>query len=160
MKNESLTSKSSSLANGWPMQWLRGRCPTNWYQGQRSYVWYLKSYTKWCHSNICGGVHQKWRFKPQPSTPMQAFASMRSTPFMEIDDKGGEIVQRYESFGKDWDKEIEVGHGHKQRGEATLKDVKRSKFLDKRSTQVGGASSWTLIDCIWYVHIHVLACIA
>ena len=23
---------------------------------------------------------------------------MRSTPFMEIDDKGGEIVQRYESF--------------------------------------------------------------
>ena len=29
---------------------------------------------------------------------MQTFASMRSTPFMEIDDKGGEIVQRYESF--------------------------------------------------------------
>ena len=26
------------------------------------------------------------------------FASMRSSPFMEIDDKGGEIVQRYESF--------------------------------------------------------------
>ena len=31
------------------------------------------------------------RFKPQPSTPIQAFALMRSTPFMEIDDKGGEI---------------------------------------------------------------------
>jgi hypothetical protein len=31
------------------------------------------------------------RFKPQPSTPMQDFASMRSTPFMEIDDKGGEV---------------------------------------------------------------------
>ena len=41
------------------------------------------------------------RFKPQPSTPMQAFASIRSTPFMEINDKGGEIVQRYESFGRD-----------------------------------------------------------
>ena len=40
------------------------------------------------------------RFKPQPSTQKQAFASMRSTPFMEIDDKGGEIVQRYESFGE------------------------------------------------------------
>ena len=38
------------------------------------------------------------RFKPQPSTPMQAFVSMRSTSFMEIDDKGGEIVQRYESL--------------------------------------------------------------
>jgi len=32
---------------------------------------------------------------------MQILASIRSTPFMEIDDKGGEIVQRYESFGKD-----------------------------------------------------------
>ena len=29
---------------------------------------------------------------------MHTFASMRSTPFMEIDDKGGEIVQRYESL--------------------------------------------------------------
>ena len=43
---------------------------------------------------------------------------------------------------------------------ATLKKRDGSKFLDKRSIQVGGASSWTLIDCIWYVHIHVLACIA
>ena len=43
-------------------------------------------------------VHKNARFKPQPSTPMQHFASMRSTPFMEIDDKGGEIIQRYESF--------------------------------------------------------------
>jgi hypothetical protein len=34
------------------------------------------------------------KFKPQPSTPMQAFASMRSTPFMEIDDKGREIVYK------------------------------------------------------------------
>ena len=29
---------------------------------------------------------------------IQIFASMRSTPLMEIDDKGVEIVQRYESF--------------------------------------------------------------
>ena len=28
---------------------------------------------------------------------------------MEIDDKGGEIVQRYESFGRDWDKDITIG---------------------------------------------------
>jgi hypothetical protein len=44
------------------------------------------------NSNICGDVHKKLRFKCQPSTPLQAFASMRSTPFIEIDDKGGEIV--------------------------------------------------------------------
>ena len=49
------------------------------------------------------------RFKCQPSTPMQAFASIRSTPFIEIDDKGGEIVQRYKSF------EIEIVQGGKIR---------------------------------------------
>jgi hypothetical protein len=43
---------------------------------------------------------------------------------------------------------------------ATMKKREGSKFLDKRSTQVGGASSWTLIGCIWLVHIHVLASIA
>jgi hypothetical protein len=32
---------------------------------------------------------------------MQAFASIRSIPFMKINDKGGEIGQRYENFGKD-----------------------------------------------------------
>ena len=40
---------------------------------------------------------------------MQTFASMRSTPFMKIDDKGGEIVQRYESF------EIEIEQGEEIR---------------------------------------------
>ena len=65
---------------------------------------------------------------------------------MEIDDKGGEIVQRYESF------EIEIVQGgeirykssKKQRLDmdmdkegATLKKRDGSKLLDKRSTQVG-----------------------
>jgi hypothetical protein len=40
--------------------------------------------------------------------------------------------------------------------EATLKNMRGSKFLDKRSKQVGGASSWTLIGCIWYAHIMCL----
>ena len=38
---------------------------------------------------------------------MHTFASMRSTPFMGIDDKGGEIVQRYKSI------EIEIIQGGK-----------------------------------------------
>ena len=46
---------------------------------------------KWCHSNICGGVHKNARFKCQPSTPMQSFVSIRSTPFIEIDDEGGGV---------------------------------------------------------------------
>ena len=47
---------------------------------------------------------------------MHTFASMRSTPFMEIDDKGGEIVQRYESF------EIEIVQGGEIRCENFRRD--------------------------------------
>ena len=46
---------------------------------------------------------------------MQIFESMRSTPFMEIDDKGGEIVQRYESF------EIEIVQGREIRYKSSNK---------------------------------------
>jgi hypothetical protein len=60
------------------------------------------------------------RFKPQPSTPMQAFASMRSTSFTEIDDKGGDIVQKYKSFGREMGKE-----------EATLTKVRGIKILGR-----------------------------
>ena len=42
---------------------------------------------------------------------MHTFASMICTPFMEIDDKGGEIVQRYESL------EIKIVQGGKIRYE-------------------------------------------
>jgi len=69
----SLTYKSSSISNEWPMLWHRGGAPPIGIKVKRSYMRYLKGY-KWCHSNICSGVHKKWRFKCQPSTPMQAFA--------------------------------------------------------------------------------------
>ena len=106
---------------------------------------------KWCHSN-----NQVISIKMQDSSlnhlpQMHTFTSMRSTPFMEIDDKGGEIVQRYESF------EIMVVRGERQDmkalGEierldidmdkegATLMKRDGSKIFNKRSTQVGGASS-------------------
>jgi hypothetical protein len=41
-----------------------------------------------------------------------------------------------------------------------LRNWEGPKFLDKRSTQVGGSKLMNLYDCIWYVHIHVIACIA
>ena len=56
------------------------------------------------------------RFKPQPSTPNAYLCIMRSTPFMEIDDKGGEIVQRYESF------EIKIVQGGEIRYESFGRD--------------------------------------
>ena len=74
---------------------------------------------------------------------------------MEIDDKWGEIIQRYESF------EIEQGGEIRYKSLGKIESLKKQrldmdmdkegptlkkrdrwiKFLDKRSTQVGGASS-------------------
>ena len=46
-------------------------------------------------------VHKKMQDSSLNHLPqIHTFASMRSTPFIEIDDKGGEIVQRYESLYK------------------------------------------------------------
>ena len=67
---------------------------------------------------------------------------------MEIDDKGGEIVQRYVSL-IEWGRDCTMGeirYKKKQRLDmdkegATLEKRDGSKVLDKRSTQVGGASS-------------------
>ena len=54
----------------------------------------------------------------QPQT--YTFASMRSSPFfMEIDDKGGEIVQRYESF------EIKIVQGGEIRYKSSKKALSR-----------------------------------
>ena len=69
------------------------RSPTQDISGT-SYKWYLQVVSFQQSSD----VHKNAKFKSQPSTQMHTFASMRSTPFMKIDDKGGEIVQRYESF--------------------------------------------------------------
>jgi hypothetical protein len=39
---------------------------------------------------------------------MRSFVSIRSTSFMEVDDKGEKLEQRYENAS--WG-EVEVGHG-------------------------------------------------
>ena len=81
------------------------------------------------------------RFTSQPSTPMLAFASMRSTPFMEIDDKGGEIGQRYARFplGERLLRgEIDdIGHGYGQRG-SNIEECKGIKILRQRKAHKYG----------------------
>ena len=107
-------------------------------------MWYLEKYTSGVIPTYLVVSIKNARLKPQPSTPMQAFASMRSTPFMEIDDKGREIVQRYESLKIKIIQREEIIYKldmDKDKEGATLKKKDGSKFLDKRSTQVGGASS-------------------
>ena len=87
---------------------------------------------------------------------MQTFVSMRSTPFMEIDDKGEEIVQRYESFGRDWDKEVEVVHEYGQRGSNI--EEKRIKILGQEKHISRGSKLMNFDYLHLNVHIHVLAC--
>ena len=58
-----------------------------------SYKWYLQVVSFQQSSD----VYKKCKIQTSTIYPkMQTFVSMRSTPFMEIDDKGGEIIQRYE----------------------------------------------------------------
>jgi hypothetical protein len=60
---------------------------------------------------------------------------------MEIDDKGGEVVQRYEKPFELWGEIGKIGHVHGQRG-SNIEECKEIKHSwTKKSTQVGGASS-------------------
>ena len=91
---------------------------------------------KWCHFNNHEDVHQKCKIQVSTIYPNANLCIKRCTPFIEIDDKGGEISTKILR---------EVGFGHEcgQRGSniEEWKNVRGSKFLDKRSTQVGGSSS-------------------
>ena len=87
------------------------RSPTQDTSGT-SYKWYLQEVSFQQSSD----VHKKCKIQASTIYPqMHTIASMRSTPFMEINDKGGEIVQRYESF------KIEIVQG----GEIKYKSSKK-----------------------------------
>ena len=78
-----------------------------------SYKWYLQVVSFQQSSD----VHKKCKIQASTIYPkMHTFASMRSTPFMEIDDKEGEIVQRYERF------EIKIVQGGEIRYESCRRD--------------------------------------
>ena len=77
-----------------------------------SYKWYLQVVSFQQSSD----VHKKCKIQASTIYPKCIpFASMRSTPFMEIDDKGGDIIQRYESF------EIKIVQGGEIRYESSKK---------------------------------------
>jgi hypothetical protein len=86
---------------------------------------------------------------------------------MEIDDKGGECTKIWKiwkllAFELWYDQggEIDdVGHGHVQRG-SNIKEYKGIKILGQKKHTSRGSKLMNLVFCIWYVHIHVLACIA
>jgi hypothetical protein len=83
---------------------------------------------------------------------------MRSTPFMEIDDKGGEIVQRYESFGKDWGLDMENG----QRG-SNIEECEGIKILGQEKHTSRGSKlmnfDWLHLICAYSCAcLHCISC--
>jgi hypothetical protein len=79
-------------------------------------------------------------------------------PFMVIDDKGGEIWTKiYEMFGQRYkgDERVQVWTWHGSRGAL----LRRINILGQEKHTCRGSKLMNFIDCNWYVHIHVLACI-
>ena len=88
---------------------------------------------------------------------MQTFPSIRSTPFMKISDKGGEIVQIYESFGGDWDKEVEVEHGYGQRG-SNIEEKRWIKIL-RQEMHTRRGSKLMNFDWLHLIFAYSCACL-
>jgi hypothetical protein len=65
---------------------------------------YLKG-NKWCIP-IFGTIHQKYKIQASAIYPNASLCINEKYIFMKIDDKGGEIVQRYKSFGGQMNKDI------------------------------------------------------
>ena len=72
------------------------------------------------------------RFKCQPSTPMQTFVSSDAHLLWKLMTKGERLYKDIKAL-----EEIERLNMDMDKEGATLKNMKGSKFLDKRSTQVG-----------------------
>ena len=92
------TTRAQAYQIGWLMLWHRGRCPTYWYQGQRSYMsdsGVIPTYMVVSIKNA--------RFKCQPSTPMQPFVSRDAHLLWKLIIKTERLRQRYYNWG--------FGHG-------------------------------------------------
>ena len=111
---------------------------------QRSYVWYLKSYTNGVIPTYEVVSIKNARFKCQPSTPMQPFVSRDAHLLWKLMTKGERLRQRYYNWG--------FGHGRwtwkMDKEGATLKNGEGSKFLDKEKHTSRGSKLMNLIVCI------------
>ena len=180
MKNASLTYKSSNVSIEWPMLSQRGVVTQIDNKIKESKCGISRSPTqdtsgisyKWCHSNKQVMSIKNTRFKPQPSTPKCIPLHQWETHLLwKLMTKGERLYKDMKAFIRGRDK-LCKGRDKIWKLKRLLKRLdmnmdkegakleKRDGSKFKKSTQVGGASSWTLIGCIWYVHIHVLACIA
>jgi hypothetical protein len=128
MKNASLTYKSSSLSSGDPCYDIGEGVPPIGIKvedpicGISRAIQVSFQYLEVSIKNA--------RFKPQPSTLMLAFASMRSTPFMEIDDKGERLYKDMKTLGEVETKKERLDMDNGQRG-INIKEKRWIKILEQ-----------------------------
>ena len=129
--------------------------------------------------NQIESVHQKWRLKTQPSTQVQLFVSNHKR-FIWLPTRGIQVVtlqvQEVQlqvvaidlhmanfmwsrlflwSLMTKGEMRWECEHGHGSRGAI----LRRIIILGQEEHTSRGSKLMNLVVCIWYVHIHVLACI-
>jgi hypothetical protein len=79
----------------WTMLWHRGRCPTDWYQGKRSYV----VSQKWCHPNIDVNVHQICKIRVSTIYPNASLCiNKKHTFFWKLMTKGERLDKDMQDF--------------------------------------------------------------
>ena len=113
-----------------------------------SYRWYL--------STLCIKLDFKWS-----TLIFTSQISCGTNPFMVIDDKGGEIWVKICLFGQRLDKyirEMRVQIWTWIKREQHWR-IEGDQILGQEKHTSRGSKLMNLIDCIWCVHIHMLACI-
>ena len=102
-------------------------------------MWYPKSYTNGVIPTYVVLPIKNARFKCQPSTPIQPFVSSDAHLLWKLMTKGERLVQNMK-YARGIREKLDLDMDMDKEG-ATLRNGEGSKLLDKRSTQVGGASS-------------------
>ena len=153
MKNASLTTKSEVYQIDDPWNDLGGGVPPIGIKVKDPMCGSQELY-KWCHSNTCSGVHKKMQHSRVIIYPNASLCINKKHTFYE----------NWWKRGRDYTKIWKLCESLRQRSRGwTWTWIKRKqhwglrriKILDKRSTQVGGASSWT---CVWLHLICAYSC--
>ena len=107
---------------------------------------------KWCHFNNQVMSIKNARFKPQPSTPnVNLCINKKHTFLCKLMTKGERLYKNMKALGgRDWNKEVEVGHGHGQRG-SNIEEKRWIKILGQEKHTSRGSKlmnfDWLHLIC-------------
>ena len=130
-KASSLTNKSSSLSNEWPMLWHRVRCPPIGIK-VKDPTWGISRATSGVIPTYVVVSIKNTRFKCQPSTPSATLCINKMHTLYGNWWQRGRSGQRYEICKKKHWGEVGIlgiGHGHGPRG--NIEEIRRIKKIEE-----------------------------